>query len=198
MRRYLSRGLVIGLAFVLVAGCGTRSARPTPAFAHFSSNDGALSLDYPGAWQLRLPDQVNHGSFSSPIVFLATQPLQAQCIVRKTKDSESITCGRPLYRLDPGSIFVSLSADGSPGWTLAEASGKREKIAGRPARVSIERPGACASLGAQETISVEIDRRVPSNWYSLQACLRGPGLAARERQVRALLSSLVLHEQRPA
>jgi hypothetical protein len=55
-------------------------------------------------------------------------------------------------------------------------------------KLAIRRPGRCASLGADETILASISRPAGSR-YQLLACLRGPGLAASERQVRQLLAA---------
>jgi hypothetical protein len=49
---------------------------------------------------------------------------------------------------------------------------------------AIIRPGPCRTIGADETIV-----RNFSNAYSVEACLRGPGRNAAERQVRAMLAS---------
>jgi hypothetical protein len=63
-----------------------------------------------------------------------------------------------------------------------------QQIAGRPSRLAIRRRGRCASLGADETILASISRPVGSR-YQLLACLREPGLATSERQVRQLLAT---------
>ena len=58
-------------------------------------------------------------------------------------------------------------------------------------RLRIERPGSCAKVGADETISlfVPIGQPTPLSNVAVVACLRGPELAAAEAQVRAMLVS---------
>jgi hypothetical protein len=72
---------------------------------------------------------------------------------------------------------------------LANVPGLSTRVGGRNAKLSTQRPGSCGGLGADETISVAIASPMPSNWSAVDTCLRGPNLAAHERQVRALLSS---------
>jgi hypothetical protein len=59
----------------------------------------------------------------------------------------------------------------------------------------VTKPGLCRTIGADETIAVEIERPLADNWTAFTACLRGPGLAAGERDVNALLASTRFFER---
>ena len=83
--------------------------------------------------------------------------------------------------------------DGGPhqpsGVRVATFPGEKLRVDGRVARLSVQRPGRCGGVGADETISVAIARPLAGNWTQVDACLRGPKLAPLEQQVRALLAS---------
>jgi hypothetical protein len=98
-------------------------------------------------------------------------------------------CGWPVDRLQPGGALVVWENRGAPGWSLASARGTEVKIGGRKAKQEVSRPGKCAAIGADETIEVTIARPLPNNWTDVTACLKGPGLAASERRIDALLGS---------
>ena len=69
--------------------------------------------------------------------------------------------------------------------------GEAISMNGGTARLRIERPGSCAPIGADETISllVPIGQPTPLSNVAVVACLRGPELTAAEAQVRAMLVS---------
>jgi hypothetical protein len=189
MPRFLSSLALVALLALSAAGGGTSA--PT-RLGHFSDKNLKLSFDYPGIWHLRRADQAwRTSSFGSPIVYLSTQPLHSQCFSNGT----ATTCDRPLDRLARGGVLVTVSERAFPTWTLAIARGKRVKIAGRPAKLATDWPGAChRSVGASETITASITRpdAPADNWVEVQVCLRRPGLAKGERETRAILSSLRL------
>jgi hypothetical protein len=151
-----------------------------------------LTFSYPASWMPRKYEVVS--SFSSAIVYLSNQPLHDPCTRSRIAAGESITCGHPLTHLDPDGILVEWSRHGFPGWNLSLAPGTPQRIAGRPSRHAIRRPGDCAIQidGADETIVAFISRPVTHNWYQLLACLRGPNLASSEAQVRELLATTTL------
>jgi hypothetical protein len=193
MPRFLGSLALVALLALSAAGGGTSA--PT-RLGHFSDKNLKLSFDYPGSWHLRRADPAwTTSSFGYPIVYASTQPLHGQCKPRTASYMTSITCGRPLDRLDRGGILVTVSLEASPIWTLAKARGKRVKIAGRPAKLATDWPGAChRSVNAGETIttSIQILNVTSNNWIDVQVCLRRPGLVTGERQVRSILSSLEL------
>jgi len=193
-RRRLFLLIAIGLALVFALGCGGRKGESSATTIHFRDPGLRIAFDYPAGWRSRRPDleNIRHYGFS-PVLFLATQPLQRQCQIRKTKGGNAITCRAAIEKLFPGSVYVTISFGGAPGYTLADAKGEYEKIGRKSAKVDRERSGACAVLGADETITVQIESGI-----DIQACLRSPGLAARERELRSIFSSLRFLTAEPA
>ena len=49
--------------------------------------------------------------------------------------------------------------------------------------------GWCATLGGDTTISVTMPWKA-ANWYEMNACLRGPGLAQQEAEISSMLKSV--------
>lgn len=186
--------LLVALCLLTLAGCadpsrpsdnGQPASKPAPSQARY--HDDVLTFSYPASWTPRRYEVVS--SFSSAIVYLSNQSLHDPCTRRRlAADGLSITCGHPISQLAPRGVLIEWTREGFPNWKLSDAPGVAQQIAGRPSRLAIRRPGRCASLGADETILASITR--PSgNWYQLLACLRGPGLATSERQVRQLLAT---------
>jgi hypothetical protein len=62
---------------------------------------------------------------------------------------------------------------------------------GEQARLQIERPGPCGTIGADETMTVLVPIGQPTALSNLAviACLRGPDLTSAEAQIRAMLAS---------
>jgi hypothetical protein len=148
-----------------------------------------LTFTYPAAWAPSVfTEQTLH---FHPMVYLSTQPTHDPCrTTASALGGSTTTCGWPVGRLAPGGVVVVLENRGQPVFSLANVAGVPTRIGGRLAKVSTQGPSICRTLGAEATISVAIARPLASNWTALQACLRGPNLAAQERQVRALLSSM--------
>jgi hypothetical protein len=175
---------------VLAAGCGGSSGTPPPSTTTSGSaalstyRNSFLEFRYPQAWRtLEFP---NSGELHfHPMLYLSTQPGHDPC--RQT--GLSVTCDWPVDRLQTSGVVALWENRGYPGWTLATQQGTRVVVGGRPARQQIARPGSCRTIGGDETVSVEIARPLQSNWTAFTACLRGPNLAAHERQVAVLLAS---------
>jgi hypothetical protein len=170
------------------AGCGG-SSRPqttamTPPASLATFRNAYLEFRYPQAWRtLQFPDS---GELHfHPMVYLSTQSGHDPC----RQSGLTVTCGWPVDRLQPSGVVVQWENKGFPGWSLATQSGTSLRVGGRPARETTRRPGDCGSIGADETVSVQIARPVADNWTDFVACLRGPNLAAHEQEVAAVLAS---------
>ena len=200
------------LAAVVLGGAATAcgGGREAPAVSRYSV-DG-FSFAYPSSWHLR----TDHNYFFSQmelVAYVSPHRLRAPCVVTRKRHpvlgiGTTTTCNerRTLRKLPPGGIFVSSYAfsgpciipirDGRaqrPGSCtrralLARLPGRRRLLAGRPAKVDVQRPGACTDTGADETIIASIPSGV-SSYYTLEACLRAPGLEARRREFEAILAS---------
>jgi len=149
-----------------------------------------VTFQYPAAWSPSVWDAPRQVLHFHPIVYLSTQPTHNPCrTLPAAGGGTSITCGWPIDRLAPGGVVIRWEYQGSPSALLGDFPGLSTRVGGRNAKLLTRRPGDCRDLGADETISVAIARPMPSNWTAVDACLRGPNLAAHERQLRALLAS---------
>lgn len=175
-------------ALVLVgtaaAGCGSAPKASDGSAGRRTFRSHFLAFGYPADWKPSVFGVTGELHFA-PLVYLSSQPVHPPC---RTKASVT-TCGWPLERLRPGGALVVWENRGAPGWSLLTTPGKPVRVGGRRARRTVTRPGLCRTIGADETIAVEIERPLPDNWTAFTACLRGPGLAAGERDVNALLAS---------
>lgn len=186
----LVRLSVVGLLAVaaVVSACGATSAStrtPATRVAMSDFRNDFLRFRYPVGWRAQPPGANSVSLHFHPIVFVSDQPTGDACRAEGT----TLRCGWPVSRLGRGGVLIVWENRGYPGWTLASAPGTTTSVGGRPARRHVARPGVCAAIGADETLQVAIARPLKSNWTSFTACLRGPALAAREREVDAVLAS---------
>jgi hypothetical protein len=145
-----------------------------------------LAFRYPAAWRVgRWSADVS--SFTALIVDLSTSRLKNPCSMTSSPGRVLVSCGYPVDALKPGGVLVSWNADGFPFRRLPEAN---TTIAGRQAIETRTSGGWCATLRGTETITVMIPRNAPGNWYQMDACLRGAGMAQREAEIAAMLSSV--------
>jgi len=180
--RSLALVALLGTLALVAAGCGTPAARPAGAGAQARAlefKNTYLSFRYPASWRPLVFRQAQ-ALHSSPMVYLSTQPGRAAC---------GTDCAWPVSQLHPGGILVVWENRGYPGWTLGSIPGKPLHVDGRAARRIVSRPGVCAAIGADETVVVSVARPLAYNWTQITACLRGPRLAATERQLARVLAS---------
>jgi hypothetical protein len=178
--------IAAALVFVLAAaaGCGSKSHGSAASAGQRSFHNGFLVFGYPAGWKPFVFD-ISGTLHFAPMVYVSSQPAHSPCHTA----ASVTTCGWPLDRLRPGGALVVWENRGAPGWSLRSMSGTPTRIGGRRAKRTVTKPGACGAIGADETIAVEIERPLPDNWTAFTACLKGPGLAAGERAVDALLAS---------
>jgi hypothetical protein len=177
--------LAVAAGSFAVWSAASPGAKPVPLSTYRNS---FMTFRYPATWSPSVW-QTTELHFH-PMLYLSTQPTHNPCRTSAAVGGgTSITCGAAVDRLAPGGVVVVWENRGYPGTTLADLPGRSTRIDGRPAKISTQRPGNCRGVGADEEISVAVARPVPSNWTSIDACLRGPGLAEQERQVQALLGS---------
>jgi hypothetical protein len=198
-----SRRLAIALAamtvpVVLAAGCASAtSARPAaatepaaaatePAAATASFNAMGLAFRYPASWRSGTW-RTDDSRLSALIIYLSTSRLEGPCTIRTSPGRIAETCVFPIAVLPPGGVLVRWSANGVPAWRLPKAN---TTVAGRKAVETRTGGGWCATLGGTETITVMIPRAAAGNWYQMDACLRGPGLADQEAEISAMLGSV--------
>jgi hypothetical protein len=144
-----------------LGSAATHGARPVaPPMRVTIYRGGGIGFVYPDAWRYRVRNPGVTGTIATGIVDLATQPF-------------------PVGHLKPGGVFVAWTAD-------YETSGAHSPSPG--SRVEVTTPGLCSRIGATETVAAQVVTRTYAT-YTVRACIRGPGLAAGERAVRAMVAS---------
>jgi hypothetical protein len=174
------------LAALVLAAAGCNSASPRVAADRTAPEfrNSFLAFTHPAAWK-PFVFPVGGTLHFKPMLYLSSQPAHAPC---RTKASETV-CTWPVDRLQPGGAVILWENGGAPNWSLSTAPGSPFRVGGRAAKRRVSRPGPCRSIGADETIDVAIERPLADNYTAFTACLKGPGLAAAERRVDALLAS---------
>lgn len=171
----------------VVAGCGASGRTSTASRGRERFNADGLSFTYPAGWRARRYQE--NSSFSSLIVDLSNQRLHAPCVTRHGRSNTTITCREPLEHLQRGSILVSWTTNGFPGWSLRHAPGSQLRVGGREAKLEVT-SNSCG-IGADEMMQVVIAMPASAdNWYQLDACIRAPNPASSEREVRQLLRTV--------
>jgi hypothetical protein len=148
-----------------------------------------VSFAYPAAWVARRYQVPS--SFPSAIVFLSPQAMHPPCVARHGTVNTTITCTRPITRLDRDSILAGWSTNGWLGWSFARAPGRRLRVGGRRAKLQITR--GSFGIRASERLSVVVPVPVPgvaAEWYEFDAYLSGPDTALHAREVRRLLRTV--------
>jgi hypothetical protein len=178
--------ICLALALVALAGttvpAGAAGAAASPLRAY---GGGGVSFRYPKTWHVAPKAWHWGGPALQLVTYLSTQTMHDPCV----RSGASATCAPPLDVLAPrGAVLVTWTR-GIPS-AMPRATGARVKLGGRPARLSLLRPGACRYLAADETVTATIS--LPSQTLVMQACLRGPGTTANVLRVRAMLATLKL------
>lgn len=123
-------------------------------------------------------------------LFIASIPLPDPC--REVGDS--ITCDRlPPIVLPPGGIVIRIdtarSLLGPSSLVTPPPDGEDLQVNGYRTTLVRVAGGACAAIGADETITILVPTL--GDWIgrtTVLACMRGPGLAELEAEVRAFVA----------
>jgi hypothetical protein len=168
--------LTAGCSLATTAGGGTSQTTPRPhaQVAVVRYHGRGVSFAYPAAWSHRGPGFSTN--MDGPVVDLSSQRLVSPC----RHHGSSTVCSWPVRHIRRGSVVVSWRTVG------AMVVVSQMPPAGFPMRV--ERPGTCRGLGGDATVSARVVTQKHAE-FRISACLRGPGLAAEERAVRAMLAS---------
>jgi hypothetical protein len=149
----------------------TSSSSAAPArLATFA--DRGLSFSYPASWR-RYRWQFST-RFSDAIVYLSTGAEHDPC----TTTGLTTRCTPPVDRLEPDGVLVSWTRWYFPRFGLERVSGTPTRIADHPAKVAVGAPQEwCARVGGERSVTASI--ALPDTaWTGMEACLRGPDIAA--------------------
>lgn len=180
------------VSVALASGCADAiSAHPAAAVKQRASATASfsamgLAFRYPVSWRSGTWSS-DVSSFSALIVYLSTSRLRFPCTVRTGPGRIAETCEYPIGVLPPSGVLIRWSANGFPTWHMPKAN---TTVSGRKAVETRTSGGWCVTLGGTETITVMIPRAAPGNWYQMDACLRGPGLAQQEAEISSMLKSV--------
>jgi hypothetical protein len=166
---------------------GTASPPASAAAADLRTFDeGGLAFAYPAAWHEF--HYVMTSSFSNQIAYLATVDIPEPCTTTVDPSFTTTQCAN-RYQLTPGTLVVSISGGGSPGFDMTAsrpAGSTALTIGGLPAYLeTISTPAADQELRWTLSSSGLVD-----NFYSLDAQMRGPGIEAMRAQLEALIASV--------
>lgn len=178
------RLVLVAVAAAASAGCGSTTKAPAHSARLAEFQNSFVRFRYPSGWAAAQPDA--SALHFHPMLYLSVQPTRNPC----ASTGSALRCGWPVAKLRRGGVLVVWENRGFPGWSLGSAPGAPTRVGGRDARRLVSRPGACAAIGADETVQVAIERPgITGNWTAVTACLRGPNLAANEQQLDAVLAS---------
>jgi hypothetical protein len=165
-----------------------------------------VRFEYPSCWMAASYEEET--SFSISLVDLSNQTMHAPCTTTTSTPGRALPggpqkitiCRLPITSLAPHGILVRWSSNGSPQFHLDQEPGAPLTVGGRSAREQIRGRSTltstfCGSIGADESISVEVAETESDDYYDMTACLRGPDTAAAVAQVRAMLASTTFASQ---
>ncbi|GAC1345187.1 MAG: hypothetical protein NVSMB29_19310 [Candidatus Dormibacteria bacterium] len=181
-RRWL---VPLGIACTL-AGCTSPGPAPTPTPIRLATYSGReVAFTYPAEWQPHYyPEDFDEGHL---VTFLSTQGVHDPC---RRHPPGSLSCTWPVSRLDAGGVLVEWGTVELPGAGLTHPAGARLiTVTGGHASVVVTSPGACATVGAQFTVTVSVVLSPPGGVLEMTACLNGPNLAEHEAEVMAMVQS---------
>jgi len=165
---------------------------PPPADAR-TFNDGlfGITFTYPGAWRSAHYDVVS--SFTTNITYLSTQPMHAPCVDHPADGGGARSdCRWPIADVDTGGLLVTWQILVFPGKDLGQASGRPVTIGQTVGKLDERGPGSCGPLTVDASLTLTVPRpKAATNYYWVQACLRGPDLDLKRKEVVDMMGSLV-------
>lgn len=191
MRRHWRQFAVAVVGVVLATGCAAPAPTPIPPDQERFFLPETIATHAPAGWALYETKLGLAIPYGGP-VFLANQPFPDPCA---GSTQQNIQCFEfpPPVQLQPGGVIVGFNyARELLGVAFPSPRGAGDVITlnGFRTKVVRDRPGACGSLGAEETVTVVI----PSiaDWTgrtTVEACLRGPNLAENEAKLLQMVQA---------
>src|SRR5207245_1703964 len=151
-RRLLAVFALAAACAGLLAAWATASTRAHRVSATAVFRNDFVTFRHPAAWSATVwKEQTLH---FEPMVYLSTAGSgHDPCRTSTSETGTTTACGWPIGRLAPNGVLVKWENRGAPG-AAGRFSGTITRVGGRLAHLSVERPGACRGIGADETISV--------------------------------------------
>ncbi len=81
---------------------------------------------------------------------------------------------------------------GLPARSFDALPGRVIRVSGRLAKLSIERPGTCGSVGADVTVDAVVKPAGPGTWYEFRGCVSAPDAQQLVSQTMDILRSTTL------
>jgi hypothetical protein len=164
------------------------STTTSVAVQRFSSGNGfGLTFKHPRTW-IEAP-YTRTSSFTSLITYLSNAKLHDPCTTTHDVTGTTTACGDPISVLPPGGVLVNWSAISYPHVAKESDIHPNLTVDGRPAQLTVAKPGSCSRMGAQQTITVDIEFPRAGNYDEMVACLREPGTAKNAALVRQMIAS---------
>jgi hypothetical protein len=154
-------------------------------------------FEHPDTWHLWQPNEFSPAN-NGPMFHLTTDQPTADCAVApgtspNPPDAQGGACDWPLASLSSNGVLVQLTSTRLPQPMPAGGVGFMPV---NDHWASVERPGLCAAIGADETVSflVPLPQARPADESNIEviACQRGADQFGFEKQVQAFLGSAAL------
>lgn len=196
MRRVI---MSLAVLVVLATGCAGASARSSGTSSSTSQttstssdwrtyrSDG-LSFQYPSGSAVRRYRDITPAYDS--LAYISNQRMTSPC--RRTSTPGVTECGLAVGRLRPGGFVAVWRIHGLPVQSFDALPGRVIRVSGRSAKLSIERPGDCRSVGADVTVDAVVKPAGPGTWYEFRGCVRSPHSRSLVSQITHILHSTTL------
>jgi len=184
------RTFAIAVLCALLVGCAAPPTPIPPDQERFFQPE-QIAARAPAGWvtyETKLPIGIPYGG---PL-FLANQPFPDPC---SGSTIQSVECFSfpPSVQLEPGGVIVGFDYQRQMmdvAFPSPSGAGDVITLNGYRTKVVRDTPGACGSLGADETVTIVIPSL--ADWTgrtTVEACLRGPNLAENEAKLLQMVEA---------
>jgi hypothetical protein len=157
-------------------------------------DEGGLMFVYPAAWQ-----EFHHrivSAFSTSIADLATVDVPEPCTSRPVAWGGIETVCVDQFRLTPNTLVLHMVATAFPDLGIVPSRPPGAivlLVGGRPAYMERRAPDDPA-VGADSVVRWTLSRPgAPTNFYTLEALIRGPDAGPLEDQLQQMIASVRFH-----
>jgi hypothetical protein len=191
--------MLLSVLVVLATGCAGTST-PPPGASSSSSQTSSPSSDWRTYHSHKLTFRYPPGSgvrryrditpAYDSLAYISNQQMTNPC---RTTSTPGVTeCALAVDQLRAGGFVAVWRIHGLPVGSFATLPGRVTRVSGRLAKLVIERPGDCRSVGADVTVDAVVKPAGPGTWYEFRGCVRGPDTRSLVRQTMNILRSTAL------